>query len=121
MSKGMRPKLGFNPTMPQKAAGMRIDPPMSHPSASGTQPDPTAEPDPPDEPPGVRSVFQGFLVTPHSLVSVMPVAANSDVVVLPTMMAPAPSNRSTTTASRSGIQCSKTCEPSVVRLPRVGV
>jgi hypothetical protein len=107
--------------MPQKAAGMRTEPPMSHPSAKGTQPAATADPDPPDEPPGVRPVFQGFRVTPHSFVSVMPVAASSEVVVLPIMMAPAPTSRSTTTASRSGTQCSNRWEPRVVRLPRVGV
>ena len=69
-SSGIRPKLGFSPTTPDHAAGMRTDPPMSLPSASGTQPDATAAPEPPDEPPGVRSVSHGFRVTPHSGLSV---------------------------------------------------
>ena len=70
--KGMRPKLGFRPTTPQKEAGMRTDPPMSEPSAIGTQPLATATPAPPDEPPAVRSGFQGLRVMPHSGLSVKP-------------------------------------------------
>ena len=30
------PYVGFNPTTPQNAAGSRIDPPVSEPSAHGT-------------------------------------------------------------------------------------
>jgi hypothetical protein len=56
--------------MPQSAAGMRTEPPMSEPSANGTQPEATAAPEPPDEPPGERSVFHGFRVMPHSGLSV---------------------------------------------------
>ena len=59
-SMGMRPRLGFRPTMPHQAAGMRTEPPMSVPSASGTQPLATAAPDPPDEPPGVRVRSHGL-------------------------------------------------------------
>ena len=70
MVKGMRPKLGFNPTMPQKEAGMRTEPPMSEPSASGTEPLATAAPEPPEEPPGVRDLSQGLRVMPQSGLSV---------------------------------------------------
>ncbi len=66
----MRPKLGFKPTMPQKEAGMRTEPPMSEPSASGTEPLATAAPDPPEEPPGVRPLSQGLRVMPQSGLSV---------------------------------------------------
>ncbi len=62
---------------------------MSDPSASGTQPDATAAPLPPDEPPGVRSRSWGLRVTPHSGLSVCRVWANSGVVVWPMMIAPA--------------------------------
>ena len=68
---------------------MRTDPPMSEPSARGTQPAATAAPLPPEEPPGVRSRFHGLRVGPQSGLSVMSVCANSGVVVLPTTMAPA--------------------------------
>ena len=63
---GMRPRLGLRPTSPQQDAGPRTEPPMSEPSANGTQPDATAAPEPPDEPPGVRSGSHGLRVTPHS-------------------------------------------------------
>ena len=43
---------------------------MSVPSASGTQPDATAAPEPPEEPPGDAPVFHGLRVTPHSRDSV---------------------------------------------------
>jgi len=44
---------------------------------------------PPLDPPGVRSVFHGFLVTPWSLFFVKPVNPNSGVFVFPTTIAPA--------------------------------
>ena len=69
---GMRPRLGFNPTMPQSAAGMRIEPPESVPSASATHPVATATPAPPDDPPGVRLGSQGLRVMPQSGDSVKP-------------------------------------------------
>ena len=61
---GTAPCVGLCPTRPQKAAGMRIEPPVSEPSASGPSRAATAAPAPPDEPPGVRSRFQGFAVRP---------------------------------------------------------
>ncbi len=101
-SSGIRPKLGFSPTTPDHDAGIRTDPPMSDPSASGTQPEATAAPDPPEEPPGVRSAFQGFRVIPHRGLSVKLEYANSGVVVLPTMIAPAPSSFSTRSGALLG-------------------
>src|ERR1051325_4899828 len=46
-----RPLVGFSPVTPQKCAGMRIEPPVSEPSAAGTSRAPTAAPEPEDEPP----------------------------------------------------------------------
>ena len=66
----MRPKLGLSPTTPDHEAGIRTEPPMSVPSASGTHPEATAAPDPPEDPPGVRVSSQGFRVTPQSGLSV---------------------------------------------------
>ena len=88
-SMGIRPSPGLRPTTPHQAAGMRTEPPMSVPSARGTQPAATAAALPPDEPPGVRSRFHGFFVTPQSGLSVSRVWANSGVVVFPTTIAPA--------------------------------
>ena len=117
----MRPKLGFKPTMPESAAGIRIEPPASDPSAIGTQPVATATAEPPDEPPAVWLGFQGLPVGPQRGLSVKLEWANSGVVVFPIMMPPAFFRRSTRGGSKSGTQCSKTLDPSVVRLPAVGV
>src|SRR3546814_19290072 len=114
MSMGIRPRLGFRPTTPHRAAGMRTDPPMSVPSASGTQPVATATPEPPDEPPGVRVASQGLLVTPQRGLDVVPAWANSRVVVFPTRIAPAPARRRTTTPSPSGPNFSEPREPELV-------
>ena len=46
-----RPQVTFSPVMPQKCAGMRIEPPVSEPSAAKVSRAATAEPDPDDEPP----------------------------------------------------------------------
>ena len=51
------------PTSPQAAAGIRIEPRLSVPCATGTRPAATAAPAPPDEPPAEREGFHGFRVT----------------------------------------------------------
>ena len=61
---GTRPRWGFSPNSPQKADGIRIEPPPSEPSATGTMPAATAAALPPEEPPGERSRFHGLRVTP---------------------------------------------------------
>ena len=78
---------------------MRRDPPPSPPDAIGTSPAATAAAEPPDEPPGVRSRFQGLRVVPWSLVFVQLMNPNSDAVVCPTRTAPAPRSRATAVAS----------------------
>ena len=52
-SKGIAPKVGFSPIAPTQAAGMRIEPPPSVPSASGATPAASAALPPPVLPPGV--------------------------------------------------------------------
>ena len=51
---------GLRPTSPHAAAGTRIEPPPSEPSAAATAPDATATAEPPDEPPGVRPGRSGL-------------------------------------------------------------
>ena len=51
---GTRPGVGRRPTTLQKPAGLRSEPPMSLPSASGTKPAARAAAAPPDEPPAER-------------------------------------------------------------------
>ena len=48
------------PTMPVSAAGWRMDPPVSVPSAAMQASAATAAAEPPEEPPGIRSRSQGF-------------------------------------------------------------
>ncbi len=48
------------PVMPQNEAGWRIEPPVSVPVTAGARRAATAAAEPPEEPPGTRSVFQGL-------------------------------------------------------------
>ena len=75
--------VGLWPTMPQKPAGMRMEPPASVPSAMGAMPADTAAALPPLLPPAVLLGSQGLLVGPHKGLSVIPFQPNSGVVVLP--------------------------------------
>src|SRR5215467_15517355 len=50
---GIRPGVGFNPQMPQKCAGTRMEPPPSLPMPPAEQPDAIAAASPPLEPPEV--------------------------------------------------------------------
>ena len=88
--------VGFMPATPQKAAGRVIDPPVCVPSAPRHMPQATAAADPLDEPPGVRSRFQGLRVTGGSI------QANGVETVLPRMIAPASRRRATMTSVRVG-------------------
>ena len=97
------PYVGLRPETPQNAAGMRIEPPVSVPSASAAGAG--GERDAPSrrcDPPGTRSGSYGLrhggkcgltLVMPH---------ANSCVSVLPTTIAPASRARSHRRASAFG-------------------
>src|SRR5437660_12429686 len=79
----------------------------------------TAAAEPPDEPPGTRSVSQGLRTTPNAEVSFDDPIANSSQLVLPTMTAPAASSRATTVASYGGTNCWSIFDEAVVRKPRV--
>ena len=50
--------------MPQTAAGCRIEPPVSEPSASGARSAATAAAEPPDEPPGNPALIPGIECRP---------------------------------------------------------
>src|SRR5216117_3909626 len=60
------PYVGRSPVTPQYAEGVPIEPDVSEPIAKGTRPAPTAAPDPLDDPPDQRSVFQGLRPGPWS-------------------------------------------------------
>jgi hypothetical protein len=73
---------------------MRIEPPPSVPSATGTSPAATAAALPPDEPPELREVSTGLRVGPNSGLSHVPRKPITGALVLPRMIAPARSMRS---------------------------
>src|ERR1700722_9223849 len=84
-----RPREGLRPNTPQSEAGVRIDPPPSLACAAGTIPAATAAAAPPDEPPVIRSVFQGLRAGPKRRGSVIAASPNSGVFVLPKRTRPA--------------------------------
>ena len=83
----------MTPTIPQTAAGCRIEPPVSVPSASGASNAATAAEEPPDEPPGTRLRSQGLRDGPKAEFSVEEPIANSSMLVLPRMTIPASLSR----------------------------
>src|SRR5690554_1890121 len=84
----MRPTVGRRPATPQKAAGMRIEPPVSLPIDTTHMSVATDAPEPPLEPPGTRVVFQGFLQGPKCLLCVVGPNTHSCRFDLPMMIAP---------------------------------
>ena len=81
------------PTVPVKAAGWRIEPPVSDAVAARHRSAATADAEPPEEPPGVSGAFEprdfhGFVTEPHYEVSFDEPMANSSMLSLPSMTAP---------------------------------
>ena len=92
------PYVGFSPTTPQKAAGWRIEPAVSEPSANAANPAATAAVQPPELPPGTLSVSTGFLTGPKYEVSFDEPIANSSIFSLPSITAIWLSSKSITNA-----------------------
>src|ERR1019366_7261254 len=99
---GQAPLVGFSPTIPQRAAGWRIEPPVSVPSAHGARPAATAAALPPEEPPGTRSGSHGLRTAPNAEFSFEEPIANSSWLVFPRSLAPASLRRETTVAVYGG-------------------
>ena len=55
-----RPYVGLIPAIPEKAAGPRIEPPVSEPREPAQRPAARAAPDPLLDPPGMCSRFHGL-------------------------------------------------------------
>src|SRR2546421_10108087 len=85
--------------MPEKPAGIRIDPPPSVPRCRHPIPSAAATAAPPLDPPEVRCAFHGLRVIPVSGESQTAFQPNSGVVVLPRRTAPASRKRPTAGAS----------------------
>src|SRR5579871_1856186 len=64
-----RPGVGLNPQIPEKCAGVRIEPPPSLPTPPIELPEAIAAASPPLEPPAEYSRFQGLEVLPVSRLS----------------------------------------------------
>jgi hypothetical protein len=90
----MESHAGFILKTPQNEAGRIVDPPVCVTSASTVKPSATAAANPEDEPPGVRDLPSGLVVPCPTVVD-----ANSDVVTLAAINAPAYRNVSTQAAS----------------------
>ena len=88
--------------MPHSAAGKRIDPPVSVPSAAGVSPAATAAPDPLEEPPVKCPMFQGLRAGGQGKSKDGPPCANSCVASLPSSTPPASWSRATAAASCAG-------------------
>src|SRR5262249_4217741 len=104
--RGTSPLVVFRPKTPHQDAGVRIEPPPSEPCAIGPSPLATAAAAPPDEPPQVRSSFQGFRPGGAIRLSDENLWPKCGVVVLPSRQPPIARSRPTATLSSVGTCCS---------------
>ena len=84
-------------------------------------PDATAAPEPPEEPPGVRSVSHGLRVGPKRFGSVTGRIPISGMFVRPTITKPASLRRRTRKASCSGTKSPNRFEPKLSGRPAAGI
>src|ERR1700682_5780851 len=85
----MSPYVGLSPTPPHSAAGWRMEPPVSVPSAPSTNPAATAAPEPVLELPVKRVLSHGLRAGGHGRSVAGPPCASSCVASLPSSTAPA--------------------------------
>ena len=107
------------PVTPHSAAGWRIEPPVSVPVAAGTSRAATAAAEPPEEPPGTREGSQGLRTGPKKLVSFDEPIANSSILVLPSVTAPAAAQPLDYGRIVRRDEVASMLEPQLVRSPRV--
>src|SRR2546423_5513208 len=107
------------PTTPHRAAGWRIEPPVSVPSAHGAAPAATAAALPPDDPPGTRVRSQGLSTGPKPEFSFDEPIANSSWFVLASSEAPAAVSFSTTVALYGGRYPASSFDPACEGTPSV--
>src|SRR5487761_1738120 len=100
--------------MPHTAAGWRIEPPVSVPVANGASNAATAAAEPPEDPPGTGSRSHGLRLGPNAEFSVDDPMANSSMLVLPRMIAPARRSRVVMVASYGGCHWFRMRDPAVV-------
>src|ERR1700738_3723204 len=105
--------------MPQSAAGWRIEPPVSVPSAHRASPAATAAALPPEEPPGTRPRSHGLRTGPKAEFSVEEPIANSSWLVFASSGAPASARRATEVAVYGGRYPSRIRDPDWLGTPSV--
>ena len=95
-----------------------MEPPPSVACAIGRPRAATTAADPPDEPPGERSLRHGFTVAPPKAGSVVGASPNSLVLLRPTITSPARRMRATAALSAAATGCwAKNFDPNVVGVP----
>src|SRR3954453_20365679 len=131
-----RPYVGLIPTVPVKAAGWRIEPPVSVAVAPRQSLAATVAPEPPEEPPGTRCApsmaplspaactleplrRQGETTGPKALVSFDEPMANSSLLSLPSITAPSAQSCDVMVDSYCGSKPRGMFEPAVVTVPLV--
>ncbi len=126
VDRGSAPAVGVSravflkPTTPHRAAGMRIEPPVSEPSPTKAAPVATETAAPEEEPPGMRGVAgsAGLAGVPKWGLMPTPENANSDMLVRPRMAPPAARRRATAGLSQvAGGASASTVEPAAVVSP----
>ena len=108
---GTRPRVGFKPTRPQAAAGIRIEPPPSLACAMGRMRAATADAAPPLEPPALRVTSHGLRVGPCRSDSQVGLKPNSGVGVVPMVTSPARRKRRINSLSAWDIKPSQSLLP----------
>src|SRR2546428_12195151 len=103
--------VGRIPTIPLTEDGSRIEPPVSVPSAPRQVRAATAAPEPPLEPAGKRSGFQGLRQGPWGGVSGVPPPADSCMFVFPAVVGPARLRRAPTRPAPHGAQADRDFHP----------
>src|SRR5438876_11559883 len=103
--------------MPQQAAGSRIEPPVSEPTAPRTRPAATATPPPLEDPPAAHPGRHGFWASPWCGLSPNGPSASSVMLSLPRPTAPARRSRRTASHSRASTKYSRVLVPHEVGSP----
>src|SRR5262245_49053030 len=103
-----RPYVGLSPVIPQLAAGMRIEQPVSDPSVRGQMSNATATAEPLLEPPGTQFGSHGFRQLPKCGFSPVKPNAHSCILSLPIQIAPTLTSFLTMVESCSATRSAKT-------------
>ena len=109
--------VGLRPAMPHQAAGSRIEPAVSVPTAPGSSPAATAAAEPEEEPCASRDGSQGFRTGGQGRPKEVPPTAYSGVAVLASTMAPARRRAETTPPSATATASRRCGAPAVVGTP----